>query len=72
MENTVLMNIVQSEEDVSDEELGFCLREGLATADVVAEVASLEEVHDEEDLLSVLKGGKHVDNETVFKKVLAL
>lgn len=49
-------------------QLGLC--ETLLLGEVVAEIPSSQEIHDEVEVLAVLKGGLHVDEESSYDEGL--
>ena len=71
MDNAVVVNVLETRYDAGDEELwrlgarrtGFDFREAALLAEVEAEVAAREQVHQEVEVLAVLEGVLHVHDE---------
>lgn len=65
MNNFIGVDILESNEDVDCDEPDFLFSEAVLVADVVSQVATSEVVHDEVEVLMVLEGAFHVDEEGV-------
>lgn len=60
VDNFIGVQIVQSQYDAGDEELSFVLVEPPTDSDVVPKVAPVQEVHDQVEVLFVLKRIRHI------------
>ena len=67
MDDVVKMEILQSYQDTGNKELGLIFPKPASAAHVIPEVASNEKVHNQVQVLSILKGICHVDDERVFQ-----
>lgn len=63
MDDVVHVHVLEAHQDAADEELDDALGEGLVAADLVAEVPPRHEVHDQEQVVAVLKSVDHIDEE---------
>lgn len=61
------MNELESCNDAGNEEASLLFAETAVLADVVPEVASSQEVHDQVEILPVLEGVIHIDDEDVVE-----
>jgi N-methylhydantoinase B/oxoprolinase/acetone carboxylase alpha subunit len=60
VDDVVVVHILKTNENATDEELYDVLWESAIFADLVAKVSATHEVHDEVKVLTVLKGIDHV------------
>ena len=67
MNNIVLVQIGQPKQDAAYYKLGLLLGEASSFSDVMSHVASRQILHQEIEVLSVLHGVDHIDQEIVFK-----
>ena len=67
VDNLVLVHVLQADNYVSDEELGFLLVEVPLIAEVVAEISAVEVIHHEIEVLLILEGVGDVDKEGVHQ-----
>jgi hypothetical protein len=67
MDNFTSVHILETEHDAGEEKAGFLLLELAFIAEVVAQIASVAVVHDQVEVLAVLEGADHVDQERVFQ-----
>jgi hypothetical protein len=74
VDNFILMEKLEPDKYISKKELGLFLIEESAIAEVVAQVSSIEVVHDEVEVLSILEGVGHIDEKGMgqFRKKLFL
>lgn len=63
MYNFMGMEVLQSQEEAADEELGLNLCKSPSLPYVVAEVTSIQVIHKKIQILPILKGKAHVDQE---------
>ena len=63
MDDAVAMEVIQPNYEVGNEEFGLQFCESASPADVVSQVSAVDVVHDEVEVLSVLEGVVHVDEE---------
>ena len=61
MDNAVVMDVFEALDDAGCEEFGLVLCKTPVSADMITEVASRLEVHDQIEVVSVLESGEHVD-----------
>ena len=66
MDDVFFMEILETRYEACDKESGGILGESALAANVVAQVATGEVVHDEVEILSILEGVVHVDDERIF------
>ena len=67
VDDVVEVEILKTDQNGSDEEFCFHLLEAPSAAHMVAEISSDQEIHDEVEVLSVLEGVGHVDDERMFQ-----
>lgn len=67
MDNFILVQVLESDDHVGQEELGLLLRKSPALADVVSQVTPVDVLHQQIQVLPVLKGSDHVDDEGVLE-----
>jgi len=60
MDDLVLVDVLQTDQNVGHKELGFFFVEVPFIAQVVAQISAVEVVHDEIQVLSVLESVGHV------------
>lgn len=65
MDDAVAMEVVQPNDEVRNEKFGLQFSESASPANVVSQVSAVDVVHDEVEILSVLEGVVHVDEEWV-------
>lgn len=57
------VEVFQGEDDAGEKEFGLFFAEELPIADVVSEISAVEIVHEEIEILPILKGPLDVDQE---------
>lgn len=62
VDNLVLVDVLEAKDEASDKKLGQGLAEAITRAEVVAQFAPREVVHDQVQVLLVLKSVVHVDD----------
>ena len=67
MNDAVIMHILEPDNQVGNKELRLDLSESTLLPNMVSQVTSIEIVHNQIEILSVLKGIAHVDNKRVVK-----
>ncbi len=67
MDDPAGVEVLEAEDDAGEEEAGFGLIEDAVVAEVVAHISAVAVVHDEVEVLPVLEGADHVDEEGVFE-----
>jgi hypothetical protein len=65
MDYLTSVKVFEGYDEISEEELGLDLRESASASDMITEVSAVDVVHDEIDVLSVLKGVSHIDEKGV-------
>lgn len=65
MDDAVAVQVIQPDDEVGDEEFGLQLCESSPPADVVPQIAAVDVVHDQVEVLPILEGAVHVDEEGV-------
>ena len=67
MDDVVIVHVLQAYNDICDEK--FCLRLNKFTpsSDVITQVSTIQIIHDQVKILSVLKSISHVDNKGMIK-----
>lgn len=63
MDDAVAVQVIQSYNEVGDEEFSLQFSESSSPADMVPQVSSVHVIHDEVEVLPILKGVVHVDEE---------
>lgn len=67
MDNAVIVHILQAYNDICDEKFGLRLNKFPSPSDVVTQVSTIQIIHDEVKILSVLKSISHIDNKGMVK-----
>jgi len=67
MDNAVIVHILQAYNDICDEKFGLRLNKFSSPSDVITQVSTIQIIHDEVKILSVLKSISHVDNKGMVK-----
>ena len=65
MNYLISVEVFEGYDEISEEELGLDLGESTSASDMITEVSAVYVVHDEIDVLSVLKGVGHIDEKGV-------
>ena len=65
MDYLTSVKVFEGYDEICEEELGLDLRESASASDMITEVSAVDVVHDEIDVLSVLKGVSHIDEKGV-------
>jgi hypothetical protein len=66
MDDFMEVHVFEPEEDAGREESGLLFVELVPSADVIAQITSGHQVHDQVECIPVLEGLPHVDNELVL------
>ena len=67
MNDSFFMQILQAHNDVRDEEFGLSLRKSSFAPNVIPQISSIQIIHYEIEILSVLEGGFHIDQKRVIE-----
>ena len=66
MNNVVQMQVLQGHENASYKEFCFHLFESSSTTHMISQISSDQQIHDQIQILSILKSIVHIDDKGMF------